>query len=136
MKINFSRSREKNMSNFSFQCLKIKTIVSYLLQIQNKKHKITNTLQPSKVTLAGESAGSFSSFYHLSSPTRFYSIIITVWIYLFCSGGLFQRLIGQSGVSGGLSLSFNFGFSDSLVTITINYNLSQHFKSRIAVLIT
>ena len=64
------------MSNFSLQFLKIETIVSYLLQIQNIKHKITNTVQPSKVTLAGESAGSFSSFYHLSSPTRFYSIII------------------------------------------------------------
>jgi len=37
------------------------------------------------VTLAGESAGSFSSFYHLSSPS---------------SQGLFQRLIGQSGVGG------------------------------------
>jgi len=40
---------------------------------------------PGRVTLAGESAGSFSSFYHLSSPT---------------SRGLFQRLIGQSGVGG------------------------------------
>ena len=40
---------------------------------------------PDRVTLAGESAGSFSSFYQLSSPT---------------SRGLFHRVIGQSGVGG------------------------------------
>ena len=38
-----------------------------------------------RVTMAGESAGSFSSFYHLASPK---------------SRGLFQRLIGQSGMAG------------------------------------
>jgi len=46
---------------------------------------------PDKVTLAGESAGSFSAFYHLASPN---------------SQGLFQRIIGQSGV-GGLSPGFH-----------------------------
>jgi len=44
-----------------------------------------------RVTLAGESAGSFSAFYHLTSLH---------------SRGLFQRVIGQSGV-GGLSPGFH-----------------------------
>ena len=40
---------------------------------------------PGQVTLAGESAGSYSAFYHLVSPR---------------SAGLFSRVIGQSGVGG------------------------------------
>ena len=40
---------------------------------------------PGRVTLAGESAGSFSAFYHLAAPA---------------SRGLFHRIIGQSGVGG------------------------------------
>jgi len=46
---------------------------------------------PDQVTLAGESAGSFSAFYHLVSPR---------------SRGLFNRIIGQSGV-GGLAPAFH-----------------------------
>ena len=46
---------------------------------------------PGQVTLAGESAGSYSAFYHLVSPR---------------SAGLFSRVIGQSGV-GGLAPAFH-----------------------------
>ena len=73
------------------------------------------------MTIAGESAGSFSVFYHMMSPGSKVSFICHYHFQLFQISkyfvqGLFHRIIGQSGMAG-LAPSYHHWAGDQAIRL-------------------